>query len=377
MRRRRPLLLVVLAGNFALACSDGTEPGLAPIASLAVAGLPDSAGVGDTLRATAIARDASGAPLPAVVVRWRTLDSAVATVDTSGRVVVREVGVARVVATARGRTTVDDTVVLHALLLPSRIDISGLQASLVLGTADTASAAVRDGRGGTLVQPVRWSASDGWVLSVDSTKGTVVAHGAGTAWVRAAAGRARDSVRVEVPVQALMPGRSWVQVAATTLSATYRICALEATGQVWCEGAGGVPQLVPGETRLRELHGGQAQYCGLDAAGVVHCFGLDGSRVFGVYGIARRPLRSDSLYPGGNAERFLRYDLGDHHAACGIRAADSVVYCWGHNDFGQVGRDSADPDSLVAPVTGNLKATQLDLTGFSGCAMALDQSVWC
>ena len=55
-----------------------------------------------------------------------------------------------------------------------------------------------------------------------------------------------------------------------------------------------------------------------------------------------------------------------------------MVYCWGHDDQGQTGRlPMVSADSAVAPITGNLKATQLDLTGFSGCAIALDQSVWC
>ena len=380
MALRRPLaaLFVLAPAVGVLACSDSTEPAPPPIVSLVVAGLPDTAGVADTLQATAVARDSSGAPLGAVAVRWRSLDAAVATVDSSGRVVVRDVGVVRIVASARGRTTVEDTVAMHTLRLPSRIALSGLAPTVALGTSDTASAIVRDGRGEVLAAPARWSSSNRWVLEVDSTTGTVIARGAGTAWVRARAGRAQDSVRIDVPIVPLMPGHDWLQVAGTTLGGPFATCALESSGQVWCEGATGTPQLVPGAARLRDLRGGQAQYCGLDAQGVVHCFGSDGARVFGVYDVSRRPFASDSLYPGGNGVRFLRYDLGEHQAACGIQAADSVVYCWGHNDAGQVGRlPLSSADSVVAPIAGNLKATQLDLTGFSGCAMAIDRSVSC
>src|SRR5687768_15714073 len=127
----RPLVAVSLVSLFALsACSDSTEPLPPTVASIAVTGVPDTAGVGDTLQASASARDSSGATLDAVVVHWRALDPAIASVDSTGRVVVRDVGVARLIASARARTTFEDTVVVHALLLPSRVHIAGLPSTL-------------------------------------------------------------------------------------------------------------------------------------------------------------------------------------------------------------------------------------------------------
>src|SRR3954469_6593411 len=84
---RRPLarlavfvsLVAIAAG---LACSDSSGPVGPVVATIDVAGLPDSIGIGDTLRLSGEPRAADGASVTGVTVRWRSLSPDIATIDS-------------------------------------------------------------------------------------------------------------------------------------------------------------------------------------------------------------------------------------------------------------------------------------------------------
>jgi alpha-tubulin suppressor-like RCC1 family protein len=63
---------------------------------------------------------------------------------------------------------------------------------------------------------------------------------------------------------------------------------------------------------------------------------------------------------------------------CGIRADDSVLYCWGHNDRNQVGREpTSNTDTVIGPVTGELRARAVSVSNFRTCALDLDGAPLC
>lgn len=68
--------------------------------SVAVSPASARLAAGDTLRFSAEARDANGHPVPGADVRWRSLDTLVATVDPTGRAVARDTGETGIVAAA-------------------------------------------------------------------------------------------------------------------------------------------------------------------------------------------------------------------------------------------------------------------------------------
>ena len=70
-------------------------------------------------------------------------------------------------------------------------------------------------------------------------------------------------------------------------------------------------------------------------------------------------------------------DAGPHHTQCAITTGDEA-YCWGHNDFGQVGLGFESSRVLtpqLLPVDGAVRETAL--SAFHGCALMRSGSTWC
>jgi hypothetical protein len=66
-----------------------------------------------------------------------------------------------------------------------------------------------------------------------------------------------------------------------------------------------------------------------------------------------------------------------HSSICAIRM-DDVLYCWGHNDSYQLGREPAvGSDSSVVPVTGSLSAKMVSGSDIGACALDLAGAAWC
>lgn len=157
----------------------------------------------DTLRAigepaviTATVTDARGASLAGATLRWRSTDSTIASVDSSGLIVAR----------APGRATIEvrvrDVLATAAVLVrpqAAHLRIGGDSAvRMADGDTRALSAMILDARG----HPVpgaraRWMPTDSAVVTVDSLGG-LRAIAAGRAHVVGEFGELRDSVAVEV-----------------------------------------------------------------------------------------------------------------------------------------------------------------------------------
>lgn len=146
---------------------------------------------GEAIALASVAADAEGAPV-AHEARWTTSDTAIATVDASGRVTGRAPGEATVSAVV-GTTT--HRVPLVIAPRPSTVAIvTGPEArplrgglSLEPGQVAGLRGIVRDRRGARLADAVTWSSSDPSVASV-SLDGTVRARAPGSARITAASG---------------------------------------------------------------------------------------------------------------------------------------------------------------------------------------------
>jgi hypothetical protein len=367
--RRILLATAALAMVTPLACSDddGTSPAVA-VAGVTVANAVDTLGIADTARLQAIARAANDAVVDAPLA-WRSLDAAFATVGATGLLTGVDSGDARIVVAARGRTTVEDTILVRVRPLPHAVEFSGLGDTAYVSSTVTVRPTVMDGRGLVMPTPrLQWSSSDTSILTVD-TLGRVSGRGLGSAWLRVAAGPARDSVRVPVDYGRVSTPAPFVQYAARYL-VSGGSCGRTADGVVWCDNAA-----IASPPAFTDVQMGQNAACGLAADSTVYCWGWNDHAQFG--NSTRFPTSSSVPVRGYGGRKLRRLAVGDHHQTCGIQAADSVVYCVGHNDFGQVGRLPVGNDTLLAPVTGSLKALDLDITGFHGCAIALDGSLWC
>ena len=378
-----PLALAASA-SLALACSDSSGPDLPVVSSIAVSGLPDTLGAGDTLDLEAAAQGADGASLSRVALRWRSLTPAVASVDSTGRLAARDSGEATLVVTARGRSAVEDTITVPVRRLPRHIEFAGLPAdSMFRRQRDSVSAVVRDGLGNVLPQRVRWSSSDTTTIVLLDTLGGVYTFESGDAWLRAEVRGFVDSVRVRVrdrfvatpvPASAFAP----VGLLTGTIPASLRRCMLATTGRAWCTSESFADPFteVAGGLVYRDLQASQSATCGLTPDDLMYCFGYN---QFGNFGLESfDPRTSTTPILAANGRRFSSMSLGAHGLVCAIGVADSLAYCWGHNDNAQTGRFPFSGTNLaVAVVPGLPKVKQVSAGFTQACALAVDGSTWC
>jgi alpha-tubulin suppressor-like RCC1 family protein len=150
--------------------------------------------------------------------------------------------------------------------------------------------------------------------------------------------------------------------AFTTLSRGYdHLCALDASGQAWCWGAGSSGQLgggtfvvatsqpapVAGGGSYSDIVASRMFTCALSEAGMVWCWGDNGSGQLGVgtNELSTSPVRV--LLPPG---RYTSVTAGRNHA-CAVEEG-GVAYCWGSKADGQLGIPSmafsAEPVAVAA-----------------------------
>jgi alpha-tubulin suppressor-like RCC1 family protein len=137
---------------------------------------------------------------------------------------------------------------------------------------------------------------------------------------------------VKLPVEAALLGTTAVEVAA----GVFHTCARKADGSLWCWGRNAYGQLGDGTL--------------LDRASPVQVAAL-GTMVVGVA-------------------------LGGHHSCA--RKADGSLWCWGRNAYGQLGDgtllDRASPVQVAALGT---TVVGLALGGYHSCARKHDGTLWC
>jgi len=163
------------------------------IATVDVAPLTLTIGVGDSVSYTAVARDAGGTVVPGVSFTW-SADPAVATIRQDGVLNGLAAGTSSVLAAAGGATgsaTVDVVAVGTITIAPSAT------LERLVGSEVQYTATVRDTGGNVVPVRVTWSVSDSLLASVDQN-GLVTGLANGTVAIRASAGGVTAQVLLEV-----------------------------------------------------------------------------------------------------------------------------------------------------------------------------------
>lgn len=186
------------------ACGGGGDGGSptppvptpAAVAAVAVTVPSGTLLVGGTVRASALARDASGNTLEGRAIAWSVSPEAVARVDGTGLVTGVAPGQATITATSEGRSGTAGITV--ALVPVATIVITPSPASVTVGQTLTLGATTRDSAGGTLTgRTVRWRSSAA-AATVDSITGVVRGVSAGTATITATSEGRAGTVTVTV-----------------------------------------------------------------------------------------------------------------------------------------------------------------------------------
>ncbi len=173
----------------------------------------------------------------------------------------------------------------------------------------------------------------------------------------------------------------------TAVSVGYEIaCALRTGGQAACWGYGGEGQLgdgsftssdIPVEVDqsatgpFRALQSGHDHTCALALGGAVWCWG---SNEFGQLGAVSPLFQGVPLAAavGAGADSIAAHSAGH---TCLLR--DTEALCWGGNGSGQLGDGSTNGGVSARPVAGGAPFRQLSLGASHSCGLDAGGAAWC
>jgi alpha-tubulin suppressor-like RCC1 family protein len=87
-------------------------------------------------------------------------------------------------------------------------------------------------------------------------------------------------------------------------------------------------------TGIRSVSFGESSACGLTNAGAVYCWGVNAFAAFGIIDNVTPPTATPKKVP---ITTQLTSVSGQYTHRCGV-AGDAAVWCWGTNNFGELGR---------------------------------------
>lgn len=362
---------------------------------------------------------------------WTSENPAVATVtrpdirQSSTVLFARGMGATRVIA---HWGTSSDTL---WVLVENRVDSVSLTPNHRFYVGETATLrAYNSVRAELPASAVTFYSSDPGVAAVDAA-GTVTMTGPGAADLVAVAGGESRSVRVEVFAVPAAPAQANQGLAG----GMGHFCGINAAAQALCWGENSAgqlgtgdlapssePRLVSGGLHFAALAAGGGHSCGLAVDGTAYCWGAGSSGVLGTGSLdgSARPVavaggtRFSSLTAhvrhtcavgedrtarcwGSNNDgelgtgaasqysavpvavaggvQFTSLSAGDHFT-CGV-AVDGAAYCWGRNDYGQLGRGAAGGSFAPVAVAGGLRFRQVSAGFRHACGVTMDGAAYC
>ena len=134
------------------------------------------------------------------------------------------------------------------------------------------------------------------------------------------------------------------------------------------------PVIVVGNHVFHGFALGYRSSCGLEPDGTAYCWGASD------YGQLGNGTNAGSTFSPAAVSGGLRFlgiaaaQFGAH--VCGI-AADSTAYCWGGNDFGQVGDGSTVGRKVPTRVSGGQKFVSIGAGGYYSCGLTVSGQAYC
>ena len=281
---------------------------------------------------------------------------------------------------------------------PRRLTRSPAKFTVAASAAGTCNVIITDGAGASAVVTVR---------VVPLLRGTVVngiAHtcgltggGAAYCWGRNRWGQLGSSQNIGTTDPNPAPVGVQGGLAFTRLTAGLDYtCGLTGAGAAYCWGSNIVGELgstansgefianpspvqVASTQAFVALEAGSSHTCGLTAEGVVYCWGYNlwgqvgGGVPAGVVTPNPTPVEVAVGVP------FAQLEAGENHT-CALTAGGEA-YCWGRNNFGQLGTDlnlnTATPTTVPQLVGGGLTFTSLAAGGTHTCGLIAEGSAYC
>ena len=352
---------------------------IVPVASVTVAPNAATTTVGATVNLKATLKDDQGNVLEGRAVVWSTSAPTVATVDAASGVVTGvAVGTATLTATSEGKSGSTTVTVASAakpvdvILLAPALDTLEAFSSELIGRI------LKDANGNVLSnRAMQWTSSNPAVAAIDPVTGMLTGVDRGTVTITASSeGKTATVTRVIV-----IKYRS-------ISSGTMHACDIASGGIVWCWGLNGaegrignaqlgesvmsnVPVKLPGDLRFAQLSTYGRHTCGVTLAGKAYCWGYNG---WGGLGSGSNASQSATPMEVAGNLTFRSVSAGADHT-CGV-TTDNRAYCWGNNDWRQLGTGTVFSGTPVL-VSNTLSFAKVTAgTGFS-CGITTGGATYC
>tara|TARA_Y100000590_G_scaffold337462_1_gene384454 strand:+ start:466 stop:2172 length:1707 start_codon:yes stop_codon:yes gene_type:complete len=388
--------------------------------------------LGQHIQLSATVEDQTGTTMSGAIVTWQTSDPQVAIASASGLVTSVANG-ATVVTASSGSASA--TVAVTVLQVTANIELSDTALAFsVLGDTAQLAVTVKDQIGATVNNPnVTWTTSDPAVATV-SASGLVTSLENGTTTIKVSSGSLNATSLVTVTVWKSISvggahvcglttdgkaycwgkndygqlgggnttnlsnpglvegGHTWESISARWSHA----CALKANDRAYCWGWNYIGQLGDGTKAdrlsptsvtggveeggysFKSIATGGNHTCALKADGKAYCWGYNRRGQLGDGTGGDDTHNNDRLSPtlvaGGHS--FESISGGRDHA-CGLKA-DGKAYCWGFNQYGQLGDGTnLDHKSVPTLVVGGYSFESISAGGNHTCGVATDGKAYC
>jgi alpha-tubulin suppressor-like RCC1 family protein len=162
-------------------------------------------------------------------------------------------------------------------------------------------------------------------------------------------------------------------------------CGLAADGAAYCWGAnyngqlgnGGTtgssaPMAVAGGLKFKAVAAGVTHTCGLAISGAAYCWG---NNVAGQLGNGATGYVNSTPVAVSGGLTFATVAAGNQYS-CGLTTS-GAAYCWGENDFGELGTGDTTFSLVPVAVSGALVFVALSTGFFHACGLARDGTAYC
>jgi alpha-tubulin suppressor-like RCC1 family protein len=135
----------------------------------------------------------------------------------------------------------------------------------------------------------------------------------------------------------------------------------------WCG-----PLLVSGGFNWASVSAGEFHTCGVTTGGEGYCWGYGSDYQLGEIG-GRGPHLNPNPVNGSHTWKTI--SAGNHHS-CGVTTADDA-YCWGNNDYGQLGDGNLAERPEIIPVSGGRAWASIDVGYDHTCGVTTGGEGYC
>ena len=157
-------------------------------------------------------------------------------------------------------------------------------------------------------------------------------------------------------------------------------CGVTVTGAAYCwpidinpnVGPSWVPSAVPGGLTFKTVSAGIYHACGLTTDGAAYCWGNNGAGQLGNGAVGS--FDSVPVAVSGGLT-FAAVGAG-YEFTCGLTTS-GAAYCWGDNDYGELGNGTTTFSSTPVVVTGGLSFVALATGYFHACGLTAGGAAYC